>query len=165
MPERQEEDIDALLAEVNALADEAVAEIVGQEPAGDTFDADVPFSPVTEPLSPVTEPLAAHSAPTPPADPAPASALTTKVEDLDRILRLQVPVIVQLACRTMPLSEIITLSTGAIIEFEKLADSDLDLVINNKCIGQGQAVKVSENFGLRVTHIGSLRARIRALGK
>ena len=86
-------------------------------------------------------------------------------EALSRILKLEVPVIVQLAENNMPLSEIMNLSTGAIIEFEKSSDSDLDLMINNKCIGQGAAVKVGENFGLRISNIGSLRDRIQALGR
>jgi len=85
-------------------------------------------------------------------------------EQITRILDLQVPVIVQLADNTMPLSEILGLTTGAIIEFEKPADGELDLMINNKCIGKGQAVKVGENFGLRVTGIGSLHDRIKAMG-
>ena len=62
------------------------------------------------------------------------------------------------------MAEIVNLTTGAIVEFEKPSDSPLDLMINNKCIGHGQAVKVGENFGLRVTIIGSVRERIQALG-
>ena len=65
----------------------------------------------------------------------------------------------------MALADITSLTTGAIVEFEKPSDSELDLMINNKCIGHGQAVKVGENFGLRITQIGSLRDRITALGK
>ena len=64
----------------------------------------------------------------------------------------------------MPLSEILNLTSGAIIEFEKSSDGELDLLINNKCIGHGQAVKVGENFGLRITDIGSVQERIRAMG-
>ena len=63
----------------------------------------------------------------------------------------------------MPLSAVVGLAAGAIIEFDKAADSPLDLMINNKSIGLGQAVKVGENFGLRVTHIGSVRNRIEAM--
>jgi flagellar motor switch protein FliN/FliY len=95
---------------------------------------------------------------------SPAAGAVPAREDPQRILYLEVPVIVRLAERTMPLSEIVSLSTGAIIEFEKPADSELDLMINNKCIGRGQAVKVGENFGLRVTAVGSIRDRVRALG-
>lgn len=85
-------------------------------------------------------------------------------EDPERILRLKVPVIVRLAERTMPLAEIVSMTTGAILEFSKPVDADLDLMINNKCIARGQPVKVGENFGLRITSIGSVRDRIEALG-
>ncbi len=57
------------------------------------------------------------------------------------------------------------IANSAIVEFDKPSDSELELLINNKCIGLGQAVKVGENFGLRITRIGSLHDRITALGK
>lgn len=109
------------------------------------------------------EALAAEAPP--PASHAPASPQARHDhEDPTRILHLQVPVIVRLAERTLPLGGIVSLSTGAILEFEKAADGELDLMINNRCIGKGHAVKVGENFGLRVTAIGSVRDRIHALG-
>ncbi|GMV97236.1 MAG: hypothetical protein AMXMBFR83_15940 [Phycisphaerae bacterium] len=110
----------------------------------------------------LTEPAPAGEGPRAGVAPAPANGKVR--EDPRRILRLEVPVIVRLAERTMPLGNILGLTTGAIIEFEKPADSQLDLMINNKCIGTGSAVKVGENFGLRVTRIGSVADRIRALG-
>ncbi len=128
-------DIDALLAQATALAEEASTPSAPPPAAGPARQA--------KPDGPAPRPE--------PEDPA-------------RILRLSVPVIVRLAERTMPLDDIINLSTGAIIEFDKPAEAELDLMINNKCIGRGQAVKVGENFGLRITTIGSVRERIEALG-
>ena len=40
----------------------------------------------------------------------------------------------------------------------------LKLLINNKVIGQGETVKVGENFGLRITHIGDVKSVIKSLG-
>lgn len=85
--------------------------------------------------------------------------------DLTRILRLRVPVIVRLADRRMSVSEIIRLSPGAIIEFDRGDDADLELMINNRVIAGGSAVKVGENFGLKLTCIGDVRHRIRSLGE
>lgn len=85
--------------------------------------------------------------------------------ELARILRLQVPVIVKLAERRLTMAEVLRLGTGAIIEFAKANDEPLELLINNKAIGLGEAVKVGENFGLRITQIGDVRAVIRSLGK
>lgn len=77
--------------------------------------------------------------------------------ELRRILRIQVPVIVKLAERKLALSEVMRLGVGAIIEFVKSSEEPLELLINNKVIGTGEAVKVGENFGLRMKHIGEVK--------
>lgn len=81
-----------------------------------------------------------------------------------RILKIEVPVVVRVGERQMRMSEVLGLVPGSIIELNKRAEDELDLLINNKQIGSGNAVKVGENFGLRVTYIGDVRARIEALG-
>jgi flagellar motor switch protein FliN/FliY len=99
-----------------------------------------------------------HAEP-PPTVPPPATP-----GDLKRILRLEVPVIVKLAERKLTLGEVMRLGAGAIIEFSKNSDEPLELLINNKAIGVGDAVKVGENFGLKITQIGDVRQIIRSLG-
>ena len=84
--------------------------------------------------------------------------------ELQRILRLQVPVIVKLAERKLTMSEVLRLGVGAIIEFSKASDEPLELLINNKPIGVGEAVKVGENFGLRITQVGDVKSVIRSMG-
>jgi len=97
------------------------------------------------------------------ADPSSASSPPVPGE-LKRILRLEVPVIVKLAERKIGLQEVLRLGIGAIIEFSKSSDEPLELHINNKPIGLGEAVKVGENFGLRITQIGDVKQVIRSLG-
>lgn len=93
-----------------------------------------------------------------------AASTQPSQRDLKRILRLEVPVIVKLAERKLTLSEVMRLGPGAIIEFSKSSDEPLDLLVNNKPIGVGEAVKVGENFGLRITQIGDIQQIIRTLG-
>jgi flagellar motor switch protein FliN/FliY len=64
----------------------------------------------------------------------------------------------------MAMHDVLAFCPGTIVEFSKSVEEELDLMINNKCIGGGVAVKVGENFGLKVTRIGSLRQTIKALG-
>jgi flagellar motor switch protein FliN/FliY len=99
-----------------------------------------------------------QSAP-PPASPTPSQ------KELERILHLSVPVIVKLAERKLSLSEVLRLGNGAIIEFFKSSDEPLELLINNKPIAVGETVKVGENFGLRITQVGDVRAVIRSMGE
>ena len=101
---------------------------------------------------PVVSPRPRPSAPPPPAQ-----------SDLQRILRLHVPVIVKLGERKLLLSEVMRLGVGAIIEFVKSSSEPLDLMISNKPIGQGETVKVGENFGVKITRIGDAKQIMSAL--
>lgn len=85
-------------------------------------------------------------------------------DDLNRILRLEVPLIVQIAERRMMLSEVTSLTHGSIIELPKAIDEPLDVLINNAMIGHGHAVKVSENFGIHITQVSNLHDRVAAMG-
>lgn len=96
--------------------------------------------------------------------PSPPQASLTDHE-LDRILRLQVPLIVKLADRKMHLSEVMRLGTGAIIEFFKSSEQPLELLVNNKVIAVGDAVKVGENFGLRIRQVGDVKQIVQSLGE
>ena len=84
--------------------------------------------------------------------------------ELERILRMEVPVIVRLAERKLTLSEVMRLGPGAIIEFSKSSDEPLELLVNNKPIAIGETVKVGENFGLRISQVGDVRQVIRSMG-
>jgi flagellar motor switch protein FliN/FliY len=84
--------------------------------------------------------------------------------EVGRILRLNVPVIVKLAERKLSLSEVMRLGAGAIIEFSKSSEEPLELLINNKVIAVGEAVKIGENFGLRITQVGDVKQLIESMG-
>lgn len=75
--------------------------------------------------------------------------------DQSRINGLEVPIVVELGRRTMPLREVIGLLPGAIIDLAKPADEELDLLANNQRVAIGHAVKVGENFGIRIERVGS----------
>ncbi len=84
---------------------------------------------------------------------------------LQEVLTLEVPLIVQIAECQMPLGGVLDLVPGAIVELGKPADEELEVRVNNKVIGLGTAVKVGENFGIRLTYIGNVLDRIASLGK
>jgi flagellar motor switch protein FliN/FliY len=84
-------------------------------------------------------------------------------ENLSSILSLEVPLIVEIAQRRMPLAEAVNLVHGAIIEFPQASSGELRILINNKAIGTGTAVKVGENFGVRVAAVGDMTSRVESL--
>jgi flagellar motor switch protein FliN/FliY len=79
------------------------------------------------------------------------------------ILKIEVLVIVQIGERSLTVEGVAALTPGAILELAKEVDEHLEILVNNKPIGRGYAVKVGENFGIRVTSIGDQRTRIEAM--
>ncbi|UCG32062.1 MAG: FliM/FliN family flagellar motor switch protein [Phycisphaerales bacterium] len=131
-------DIDALLAEADSLATQTDADLRAAD--------SVSQGQRSSPASPVLET---------PTDRLP--------EDLQRVLNVEVPLIVRLAQRPIPVSRIIKWVPGSIIEFEKSADGPLDIMTSNTCIGFGSAVKVGENFGVRITSMINARGKLQAM--
>lgn len=78
------------------------------------------------------------------------------------VRELEVPVIVELGRRTMTVREVMSLLPGAIVELPKSADEELELLVNNRTIAVGSAVKVGENFGIRLSAVGTLGQRVAA---
>ncbi len=85
--------------------------------------------------------------------------------DIESILKIEVPLIVQVASRVMPVAEVMSIAPGTIVELPKLADEELEVLVNNKQIGLGRAVKVGENFGIRISFVGDLEAKIAAMSE
>jgi flagellar motor switch protein FliN/FliY len=160
-----QDSVDSLLQQVQGQA-EALAAEVGAAPAGATL----PVVPVGDTGS---EDKPAGTVPTE-ADPF-AGALAVpegtieegggrSMGDVKGLLAIEVPVIVQLGMRRMTVGEVMRLAVGAIVEFNKSADEDLELLVNNKPIGKGHAVMVGENFGIKISSVGPVRETIRKLG-
>jgi flagellar motor switch protein FliN len=71
-----------------------------------------------------------------------------------RIMNVPVTVSVRLAERKMPLGQISALVPGALVPFNKSCEDLLDMFINNYRYGQGEAIKIGENFGLKIARLG-----------
>lgn len=84
---------------------------------------------------------------------------------LDRVLKLEVPIVVLIGQRRTTVAESLMLAPGVIIEIPKSVDDDLELLVNNKVVATGKAVKVGENFGIQLNYVGDLRERVRAMGE
>jgi flagellar motor switch/type III secretory pathway protein FliN len=69
------------------------------------------------------------------------------------LLRIKVPVVVTLAEKRQVLSRIVELGAGSMIQFNKSCEEMLDLSVGGHRIAAGEAVKVGDKFGLRITSI------------
>ena len=95
----------------------------------------------------------------PQADPKPADA-----ENLSHLLKLRVPVVVRLAHKKMNVEALSKMMVGTIIEFDKSANEELEVMIRDKPVGYGVAVRTGECYGLRITTLCDVREAIAAMG-
>src|SRR5262245_3457545 len=69
------------------------------------------------------------------------------------LLHIRVPVTVTLASKRQAVNRIVELGQGSIIQFEKPCDETLELQVGGHTVAAGEAVKVGDKFGLRITSI------------
>lgn len=84
--------------------------------------------------------------------------------DIDTILQLKVPLIVTVGSQRTSLETVLSFGPGSIVELNKPADEPLEILINNKQVGTGEAIKVGENFGVRITKMLPPQQRVEAMG-
>lgn len=92
--------------------------------------------------------------------PAPILGAT---DNLDLVLDIRLLATARLGRVEMPLSDVLSLGPGSILEIGHLVDEPVELLINDKLIARGDVVVVDEKFGLRITEIVSTRDRIESL--
>lgn len=94
---------------------------------------------------------------------AAAPAISTSDRNLSLILDIPLKVSVELGRTKMPVSELLNLTQGSVIELNKLAGEPMEVYVNDKLIARGEAVVVNEKFGVRLTDIISPAERVEQL--
>ncbi|MBA9024859.1 MULTISPECIES: flagellar motor switch phosphatase FliY [Bacillaceae] len=87
----------------------------------------------------------------------------SEAKNLDLLLDIPLQVTVELGRTKRSIKEILELSSGSIVELDKLAGEPVDILVNNRLIAQGEVVVIDENFGVRVTDIVSQSDRLKKL--
>ncbi|KAA0967072.1 flagellar motor switch phosphatase FliY [Sporosarcina sp. ANT_H38] len=83
--------------------------------------------------------------------------------NLNMLLDIPLQVTVELGRTKRSVKEILEMSSGSIIELDKLAGEPVDILVNNRHIAKGEVVVIDENFGVRITDILSQVERLNNL--
>ena len=83
--------------------------------------------------------------------------------NLDMLLDIPLKVTVELGRTKQTVAEVLELTSGSIIELDKLAGEPVDVLVNSKLIAKGEVVVIEENFGVRITDVVSQADRLRKL--
>lgn len=82
-----------------------------------------------------------------------------QVIGLQHLSKVPVTVSVRIAEKKFPYDQLIKMTPGGLVSFNKSCDDLLDLYVNDVRFCRGEAVKIGEKFGLRITEVGTSRDR------
>jgi len=68
---------------------------------------------------------------------------------------VEVEVTLEIGRKRMKIGELLRLGTGKTLELEKAAGEPLEIVVNGRVIGRGEAIVVGDRYGIRITQIMS----------
>lgn len=84
--------------------------------------------------------------------------------NLDSLLDISVEVSVEIGRTKMSIGKLLSLSKGSIIELNRLAGESVDVYVNEKLLGKGEIVIVSERLGVRIIEIATPKEMVQRLG-
>jgi flagellar motor switch protein FliN/FliY len=94
------------------------------------------------------------------------SAIDSLTSDLgastsnDALLDIELEARIQFGSREMQLSELLELSTGDVIELDRLVSDPVDLLVGDRIVARGEVVVIGGNFGLQVTEVLAPKPRL-----
>jgi flagellar motor switch protein FliN len=112
--------------------------------------------------TPAKGPPSAPSSPVP--DPAlPEEPSAARARTLDLLLDVELPVSISFGRAELPMKEILTLTTGSIVELNRAVNDPVEVLVNHSLIARGEVVVVDGNYGVRIQQIVSRKDRLRSL--
>ena len=84
---------------------------------------------------------------------------------LEMLMDVKLQLRVRIGKKTMLLKDVISMDIGSIVELDQLANEPLDILIEDKKIGEGEVVIVDGNFGIQITSIGTKAERLNSMKK
>lgn len=73
--------------------------------------------------------------------------------NLDMFLDVPVGVTVQLGSCQISMREVLHLNPGSVLQLDKLADSPVDVLVNDKLVARGEVVVIDNRFGIKITEL------------
>ncbi len=78
--------------------------------------------------------------------------------NLKLVMDVELSVSLRFGTCKMPLSDVLELTSGSIVELDRRVEDSVELVLGGKVIARGEAVVIDGNYGLRVTEVSGAGA-------
>lgn len=146
MADEEKLNLDELPADPVPEDDDPMAAAMSGDPMAAAMAAEDPMATAMEGDPKATE-MAASSADAKP----PERDGSTK--GLEAIFDIPVKVSAVLGTATMPVSQLLKLGRGAVVELDRKVGEAVDIFVNNRLVARGEVVIVDERLGVTMTEI------------
>ncbi|NQV98896.1 MAG: flagellar motor switch protein FliN [Rhodospirillales bacterium] len=82
-----------------------------------------------------------------------ADSVRLKFTELEALLDVEVEITAVLGTSMMPVSQILKLGRGAVVELNRAVGEDIEVHANNRMVAHGEVVVVEDRLGVNLTDI------------
>ena len=82
-----------------------------------------------------------------------------RVGSLDLLQDVEVEITLEIGRRRLRIADVLRLAVGQTLELSKAAGEPLDIFVNGRLLGRGEAIVMGDRYGVRITEIVSSSAR------
>ena len=86
-----------------------------------------------------------------------------KLKRLERLLDVELEVIVRFGLTQAPLRDIVRYGAGSLVELNRMVDEPVDILVNGRSLAQGEVVVIDGYYGVRITSISTPGERAMSL--
>lgn len=125
------------------------------QPAGGADPVSIRIIPEQLLFDSVLTALSGSSSSSPQQPEVPAAVMNSDNHNLQLIMDVELNLTLRFGQRTLILSEVADLTTGSVVELDRVVDEPVELLLGERVIARGDVVIVDGNYGLRITELAS----------
>lgn len=80
--------------------------------------------------------------------------------EMELMLDMELPITISIGSTSIPLRDVLKLTTGSIVELDRLISDPVDVLVSNRVIARGEVVVIEGNYGIRILEIVSRSERL-----
>lgn len=81
--------------------------------------------------------------------------------NLELVLDIPVTLSMEIGRTRMRIADLLELSSGSVVDLQKMVDEPLDVLVNGTLVAHGEAVVMDGKFGIRLTDVVSKQERLK----
>ncbi len=80
--------------------------------------------------------------------------------EMEAVLNVKLEVVAVLGTAEMPISQILKLGRGAVVELERTVGEDIEIHANNQLVAKGEVIVVEDRLGVTISEVIKSPSRV-----